>query len=99
MEQNDEDRRLKKRYEAAVRKMQEDAQRREFARRVLEADAYERLMNIKVKNDGLYEQVLSLLVSFVQQKGMSSKISDKELVVLLHRFTDRHEPTISFRHK
>lgn len=98
--QNDDyEKQARKRYEAAVKRMQEDLQKKEFARRILDDGAYERLMNVKLSNAELYEQVLSMLVSFVQSRRMAGKVSEKELVALLQRVTERHEPTISFRHK
>jgi len=100
-EQNDEEyeRKARKRYDAAVRKMQEDMQKREFARKMLDDRAYERLMNIKLSNGELYDQVIGLLISLVQSQRLSGKVSEKELVALLARATERHEPTIEFKHK
>lgn len=100
-EQNDDEyeRRTRKRYESAMRKMQEDMQKRELARRLLDDRAYERLMNIKAKDGDLYDQVLGMLVSLVQSQRLTGRISEKEFIALMQRATERHEPTISFKHK
>jgi DNA-binding TFAR19-related protein (PDSD5 family) len=100
-EQYDEEyeKRARKRLEATVRKMQDDQQKRELARRLLDDKAYERLMNIKASNEELYEQILGLLISLVQSQRVAGKISEKDLVAILEKVTARHEPTISFRHK
>ncbi len=100
-EQNGDDyeKKLKKRYEAAVRHMQEEQQKRELARRLLDDGAYERLMNIRNANEDLYNQVLNLLISFVQSQRLSGKITESELLSILRKVTARHEPTISFKHK
>ncbi len=96
---DDYEKKLRKRYEAAVRHMQEEQQKKELARRLLDDAAYERLMNVRNGNEELYNQVLNLLISFVQAQRLSGKITDTELLSILKKVTARHEPTISFKHK
>lgn len=89
----------RKRVELAVRRMQEEQQRKSIARKFLDDNAYERLMNIKASNQELYEQVVNLIISVVQSQRVSGKITEKQLVSLLERVTFKPEPKISFKHK
>ncbi len=89
----------RKQFESAVKRYQEDQQRREIARRFLDNSAYERLMNIKASNPELYEQVVNLIISLIQSQRLSGKITEKQLVSLLEKVTFRPEPKISFKHK
>lgn len=100
-EQNGDEyeKKVRKRYEATMRRLQEEQQKRALARRLLDDHAYERLMNIRNANEDLYDQVLNLLISFVQSQRLSGKITESELLSILKKVTARHEPTISFRHK
>ncbi len=96
---DDYEKRMRKRYEAAIRKLQEEQQRKEIARRLLDDAAYERLMNIRISNEELYAQVVNLLISFAQSQRLAGKVTEKELLAILKKITARHDPTISFRHK
>ncbi len=89
----------RKRLEAAMRRMQEEQQKKEIARKYMDDGAYERLMNIKATNPDLYDQVIGLLIALIQGRRLNGKLSEKEFVALMARATERHEPTISFKHK
>ncbi len=99
MEDDEYNKKMNARMEGAVRKMQEEQQRKEIARRILEDDAYQRFMNIKVTNPDLYAQMFNILVSVYQNQGMKGKITEKQLIQIIERITYKPEPTISFKHK
>ncbi len=100
MPEDDEyNKKMRSRLEASIKRMQEDQQRRELARKVLDTNAYERLMNIKSTNPELYGQVLNILISIVQSQNLSGRISEAQFMQLLNRITSKPEPTISFKHK
>lgn len=98
-EDEEYERKMRSRLEAGIKRMQEDQQRRELARKVLDASAYERLMNIKSTNAELYGQVLNILISIVQSQNLNGKITEAQFMQLLGRITHKSEPTISFKHK
>ena len=90
---------LRKRYAAAIRKMQEEQQRKELLKQVLDPEAYTRMMNIKASNEQLYAQLANLVISVVQQNRIGGKISEQQLVALLQRLTYRPGTKIDFKHK
>ena len=90
---------LKNRYASAIRKMQEEQQRKEVLKQVLDADAYTRMMNIKASNEQLYVQLTNLVISVIQQNRVSGKISEAQLVALLQKLTYRPETKIDFKRK
>lgn len=98
-EDDDYNRKMRARFESSVKRMQEDQQRRELARKILDAGAYERLMNIKSTNPELYGQVFNVLISIVQNQSLNGRITEKQFMQLLERITHKPEPTISFKHK
>ncbi len=100
-EQNDEDyeKKMRKRYEAAMKSAQQEMQKKEIAKNLLDDKAYERLMNIRVSNQDLYNQVISILISLAQQQKVAGKVTERQLIALLERMTAKREPTIEYKHK
>lgn len=76
-----------------------EQQKREIMTRFLDSAAYERLMNIRSANPELYEQVVNLVISLVQTKRISGKMTDAQLRSVLERITARPETRIDFKHK
>ncbi|MGI0134354.1 MAG: DNA-binding protein, partial [Candidatus Micrarchaeaceae archaeon] len=92
-------RRLRKRISEQLRMQQLEQQKREIMQRFLEAEAYERLMNIRSANQELYEQVVNLVISLVQTKRISGKMTDAQFRSVLERITARPDTKIDFKHK
>lgn len=92
-------RELRKKVTEAMRRAQVEQQKKELMRQLLEPGAYERLMNIRLSNQELYEQLVSLILSLAQSNRISGKISENQLRSILGKITYRKEPTIEFKHK
>ena len=94
---------LRRRVAEAVREAQIEEQKKGIARQFLDSNAYERLMNIRSSNKELYNQVLSMIVSIIQNNYRGNmalgKITDAQLKDILNKITYRKEPKIEFRHK
>ncbi|MEM3841448.1 MAG: DNA-binding protein [Candidatus Micrarchaeaceae archaeon] len=90
---------LRKRYAAALKRIQEEQQRKELLKQALDAGAYIRMMNIKASNEQLYTQLANAVISVVQQNRVAGKISEQQLIALLQRLTYRPETKINFKHK
>lgn len=88
-----------KRARDAYRNYQVEQQKKELAKQFLESGAYERLMNIRVSNRELYDQLISYIVSLAQSGNIRGKVSETQFKSILARLTYRREPTIEFRHK
>ena len=103
MAEEDEDQRyqkeMRRRVAEAMRKQQMDQQRKEIMRQFLEPGAYERLMNIRVSNQELYDQLVNLIVNLVQTNRVTGKVSEAQLKSILEKVTYKKEPTIAFKHK
>lgn len=90
---------MRKRVAEAMRRAQMEQQKKDLMRQFLEPDAYERLMNIRVSNPELYDQLVGMVVSLIQSNRVTGKISEAQLRSILGRITYRKEPRISFKHK
>ena len=90
---------LRRKVSEALRNAQIEQQKKELMKQFLEAGAYERIMNIKVSNPELYEQLVNLIISLAQINRLKGKMSDEQLRSILGRITYRKEPTIEFKHK
>jgi programmed cell death protein 5 len=103
MAEEDEEQRyqkdMRKRVAEAMRRAQMEQQKKDVMRQFLEPDAYERLMNIRVSNPELYDQLVSMVVQLVQSNRVTGKITEKQLRAILEKLTYRKEPNISFKHK
>src|SRR5271157_5348074 len=91
--------RMRKRVSAALQEVQLEQQKKEILRKFLDGTAYDRMMNVRVSNPELYDQLISLIVSLVQNNRVAGKITESQLKSLVERITYKKEPTISFKHK
>ncbi len=91
--------RMRKRVSEAIRNAQMEQQKKEIMRRFLDSTAYERMMNVRVSNPELYDQLVNLVVSLVQSNRITGKLTESQLKALVERITYKKEPTISFKHK
>lgn len=83
---------------AAIQKAREAERRLRVAlMRVLDGKAYERLMNVRIANPELYARIANALLSAYQRLGR--KITEKELLTILSKLTERKESGIEIRRK
>ncbi|NYZ76493.1 hypothetical protein H0N98_04550 [Candidatus Micrarchaeota archaeon] len=66
---------------------------------IVDAQAYERLMNVKIANPALYDQIVTMLIYLYQNKQVKGKVTDAQLKAILAKITARKEPEITFRKK
>ncbi len=97
--QENEDEKLRRLYSKRLRALQIEQQKKDLAKRFMDPDAYERLMNVRISNHELYEQLLGLVINMVQTNRLGSKLTDEQLKSLLAKLTYRPEPKIEYRHK
>lgn len=90
---------LRKRVAEALKNAQLEERKREILRQFLEPKAYERVMNIRISNRDLYDQLVNMVVSLVQSNKITGKITEAQLRSILERITYKREPTIEFKHK
>ncbi|VVB66723.1 DNA-binding protein [Candidatus Gugararchaeum adminiculabundum] len=62
---------------------QQEEQKRNAMLQTLEPDAYERLMNVRIANEDLYNQVVSTIVYLMRQGNLKGKISNEQLKKVL----------------
>ncbi len=98
-EEEGEQRKANRRLASAIKQMQIEQQKKEAMKQLLETKAYERLMNIRVSNPELYNQVVNVIISLAQTNRLQGKMSETQLLAILEKVTVRKEPTISFKHK
>lgn len=94
-----EQRKINKRLAAAIKNMQVEQQKKEMMRQLLDSNAYERLMNIRISNPELYNQIINVVVSLAQTNRLHGKMTEAQLLSILEKVTVRKEPTIDFKHK
>ncbi len=90
---------LRKRVAEALKNAQLEERKKEILRQFLEPKAYERVMNIRISNRDLYDQLVNMVVSLVQSNRVTGKITEAQLRSILERITYKREPTIEFKHK
>ncbi len=90
---------MRKRVSEAIKNAQMEEQKKEVMKQFLEPKAYERMMNVRISNYALYNQLVSMVVSLAQGNRISSKITEAQLMSIIQRMTYRKEPTIEFKHK
>ena len=58
---------------------------------LLDGPAYERLMNVRIANEELYEQIVNLLIYLYQNGQIKGKIGENELKNLISRILSKRE--------
>lgn len=79
--------------------LQIEQQKKELLRKLMEPAAYERLMNIRISNPELYQQLVDLIISLAQSQRLSGKLTETQLLSILQKVTARPETKIEFKHK
>ncbi|HLC37927.1 MAG TPA: DNA-binding protein [Candidatus Norongarragalinales archaeon] len=84
-----------------IRKRQlQELQLREILKKILDAGAFERLSNIRMANRTLYAQLVQMLVYAYQQGQLNEKMSEKQLLDILHRLkAGERQTSITFKRK
>jgi len=90
---------MRKRLSDAIKAAQIEQQKKDIMRQFLDDKAYERLMNIRISNQDLYEQIVRMVVQLAQSNRISGKITEPQLKSILSKMTFKREPTIEFKHK
>ncbi|MGC8479306.1 MAG: DNA-binding protein [Candidatus Micrarchaeia archaeon] len=91
--------RIRKEYSRRLKLMQMEQQKREIARKFTTNEAYERLMNVRISNRDLYDQLINLIINMAQSRRIISKLTDEELKQLLTKLTYKPDSKIEFKHK
>jgi programmed cell death protein 5 len=102
MEDNEEEqyqKKMRKRVASALKNAQIEEQKKQIMKQFLDDTAYERLMNIRVSNYELYNQLVNLVVSLAQSNRVTGKITEAQLKSILTKMTSKREPTIEFKRK
>jgi len=74
--------------------------RKKFALKyIVDAAAYERLMNVRLANPALYDQIVTMLIYLYQNKQVKGKVTEEQLKTILAKITARKEPEITFKKK
>ena len=87
----------RKKIKELLEKKKKEEEVKKFLARILDGEAYERLMNVKISNYELYNNVANNLIYLYQKVGR--KITEKELLSLLEALTKRNEGEIKFYRK
>ncbi|MGC8628807.1 MAG: DNA-binding protein [Candidatus Micrarchaeia archaeon] len=98
-ETNDEDEIAQKELEKRYKELQIEEQKKIILRRVLEPKAYERLMNVRLANPELYQQLLDLLLGLMQAGRLKGIVTDTQLKQLLISLTAKPTGSIQIKHK
>ncbi len=93
------DERMRKAVAKRMREQQLEQQKRDIAKRYLTPDAYDRLMNVRMANSEIYDQLINLIISMVQSNRNVGRITDAQLKSVLEKVTTRPDTTIEFKHK
>ena len=89
---------MRKELSRRMKAMQIEQQKRELAKKFTTNEAYERLMNVRISNRELYDQLINLIINMAQSNRLINKLTDEQLKGILAKLTYRPEPKIEFKH-
>ena len=90
----------KKRYEQLARAQEMEAQKRTLVRNLVDSAGYERLMNVRLANPELYDQLVGTIAYLYKNGQVKGKLSEAQVIQLLSRLRGSvREPTITVRRK
>ncbi len=90
---------MRKEFSKRIKAMQLEQQKKEIAMKFTTNEAFERLMNVRVSNRELYDQIINLIINMAQSNRVVNKLTDEQLKAILGKLTFRPEPKIEFKHK
>ena len=77
-----------------------EAQKKYLLKNLVDPAAYERLMNVRIANPDLYDQMIGVLAQLYKAGQVRGKISERQVLLLLSKLkASEHEPTISIQRK
>ena len=85
---------LEERLAEFQKKQEIESQKKAILKHIVTAEAYERLMNVRIANQFLYDQVVTTLIYLYQNKQIKGKVSEEQVKKLLERVTARKESKI-----
>ena len=90
----------RKSQEAQRQQMLAEQQKRLFFRQLLDDRGYERMMNIRLSNHDLFDQLYSVF-AYLQQNGqLGGKVTEERLLAIIGKLKEsKREPTIKFSRK
>ncbi|MGC8572321.1 MAG: DNA-binding protein [Candidatus Micrarchaeia archaeon] len=98
-ETDNEEEKLKSALVEQYKKLQLEQQKKEIAHSLLDQDAYDRLMNIRLSNPDLYNQIINLLISFAQNGRLQTKMNIQQFLALVQKLTYKPDIHINYKHK
>jgi len=92
---------LRRKRMAELQQAQEmESQKKSLLRSLVDAKAYERLMNVRLANPELYDQLVSLIAYLYRGGQVKGKITEAQVLQLLTKLRGRErEPTITVKRK
>jgi programmed cell death protein 5 len=90
---------LKERLQKYQQSRELEMQKKFALKYIVDAQAYERLMNVRIANPALYDQIVTMLIYLYQNKQVKGKVTDEQLKAILAKITARKEPEITFKKK
>ena len=92
---------LRRKRMAELQQAQEmESQKKSLLRSLVDAKAYERLMNVRLANPELYDQLVSLIAYLYRGGQVKGKITEAQVLQLLGKLRGRErEPTITVKRK
>ncbi len=94
------ERKLRDRYARMQQQSAMEEQKKAVLRNYLTPEAYERVMNVRIANSEVYDQLVSSIAYLVQSGRMQgAKITEEQIIKLLSKMTAKRETSIEFKHK
>jgi len=77
-----------------------DRQKKYLLKNLVEPAAYERLMNVRISNPEVYDQLINLLAQLYQAGRVNGKVSEEQVLQLLSKLVgQRKETTITVKRR
>ena len=89
---------VQKRLAAMQQAQALEAQKKYLLKHMVDQKAYERLMNVRLANPQLYDQVIGVLISLYKAGRIQGKVSEAQIIQLLAKMSEgKREPTITIK--
>jgi len=90
----------KKKIAQMQKQQEQDSQKKMLLKNLVEPAAYERLMNVKLANPELYDQVVNVVAYVFKSGNVKGRLTEGQILQLLEKLRGKsYEPTITVKRK
>ena len=89
----------RRRIEEKMRAAYIEEKKREILQKYMDSAAYDRVSNVRHANQEVYDKLVEVVVQLAGSGRLTRRLSEKEVVAILSKISERREPNIEIRRK